>query len=351
MRWGTTFPTLVRGSLRCGRERLPQHSGLRAGRFSPYHGDRNQAPRPLPPVHKEEMKLRHRCSLLLAVLFTPACFGGESKKAERALGGASGEDLPFTGRVLEVFVGSASKPATEVAIESFQRKTGAKVEAHYGGSGKMLAALKLAKRGDIYFPGSSDHMEVAKREGIVFPETERRVVYLIPTINVQRGNPHNIHRLADLQKRGLRIGIARPDAVCVGLYAVELLEAQGLGAAVQPNIVTQTESCEKTAQLLSLKSVDAIIGWDVFEHWDPENIQTIYPSPTEVTRIGYIPIAVAKSTKDRELAEAFIAFVLSDEGRTIYKRWKYLTSLEEARKYATPTTPVGGEWELPARWR
>lgn len=260
-------------------------------------------------------------------------------------------EQPFAGRKIEVFVGAASKPATEDAVEAFERKTGARVEVQFGGSGKMLSAMKLAERGDIYFPGSSDYMELAKKEGLVDGATEQRVVYLVPAINVQRGNPKGIKSLDDLGKPDVRVGIARPDTVCVGLYAVELLEVTKTVDKVKPNIVTHADSCEKAAQLVSLGSVDAVIGWEVFEHWD-KTIETVYLPREQVTRIGYIPAAIGSHAKDRELAKAFIAYVMSAEGQAIYKKWGYLTSAEDARrKHALPTTPVGGEWTLPDAWK
>lgn len=279
-----------------------------------------------------------------------ACSAGEGTAGAAQAGGAT-VDRPFAGQTLEIFVGSASKPPTEAAARAFERKTGAKVEAHFGGSGRMLSEIKLAGRGDVYFPGSSDYMEIAKREGLVFPETERRIVYLVPAINVQKGNPKQIRSVADLARPGVRVGIARPDTVCVGLYAVEVLESLDLAEQVRPNIVTHAESCAKTAQLVSLGTVDAILGWDVFQHWDPDKIETVYLPREQVTRIGYIPAAVAKTTRNRALAEAFIDFLASDEGRALYDKWHYLTTLEQARQYATPDTPVGGEWTLPDRWK
>ena len=68
-------------------------------------------------------------------------------------------------------------------------------------------------------------------------------------------------------------------------------------------------------------------------------------------RIGYIPAAVAKSTSDRQLAEAFIGFLTGSDGRAIFRKWRYLTTEAEARQYAEPDTPVGGEWQLPETWK
>ena len=283
---------------------------------------------------------------LVAVALVAGCSSHDGASAT-----TRAADRPYEGHVLEVFVGTASKPPTEAAVAAFEQKTGAKLEVHFGGSGKMLSELKLAERGDIYFPGSSDYMEKAKAEGLVVAETEKRIVYLIPAINVQRGNPHHIRGLEDLAQPGLRVGIARPDTVCVGLYGVELLERAKLADKVRPNIVTNAESCEKTAQLVSLDAVDAVLGWEVFEHWDPDHIETVYLPKEQVTRIGYIPAAVGTKAKEPALAKEFISFLASDDGKAIFKRWHYLTTEAEARAYTTASTPVGGVYELPASWQ
>lgn len=255
-----------------------------------------------------------------------------------------------SGVTLELFVGSATKPPVEEAAQVYENATGTRILLHFGGSGKMLAEMKLARRGDLYFPGSSDFMEMAKRERLVLPETERRVAYLIPAINVPAGNPKGIKGLEDLAKPGVRVGIARPDSVCVGLYAAEVLERNGYAARVKPNIVTHVESCEKTAQLVAIGSVDAILGWEVFHYWQPDKIETILLKPNEVPRIGYLPIAVSVFSKEKEQALKLIEFLVNGQGRESFRRWHYVTTLEEARTYALPDTPVGGEWRLPEEW-
>jgi len=204
--------------------------------------------------------------------------------ATQVLAGEQANTL--AGKRLELFIGAASKPATEEAAKAFEDKTGCRMLLHFGGSGAMLSQMKLTRRGDLYFPGSSDFMELAKREKLVVPETEKIVVYLIPAINVPADNPKKIERLEDLGKPGVRVGIARPDTVCVGLYAVMVLTHNKLADQVKPNIVTHAESCEKTAQLVALGTVDAVLGWRVFQYWNPEKIKTIMLTPEQIPRIG-----------------------------------------------------------------
>jgi len=255
---------------------------------------------------------------------------------------------------LLIFAGAASKPPTEEAARAFGQQAGIQVRLTFGGSGFVLSQMKLARRGDVYFPGSSDFMEKAKREKLVFPETEKIIAYLIPAINVQKGNPRNIRSLRDLTQPNLRLAIADPEGVCVGTYAVEVVE-KNLSSEERErfrrNLATTVESCEKTANIISLKGVDAVIGWRVFQHWDPGRIETILLKPEEVPRIGYIPAAVSTFTRKRPLAEDFIHYLTQTQAMEIFRRHGYLMSVEEARAYALPGTPVGGEYVLPGSWK
>jgi molybdate transport system substrate-binding protein len=253
-----------------------------------------------------------------------------------------------------IYAGAASKPATEEIVKGFKEKTGIVADVIFGGSGFVLSQMKLSKKGDLYFPGSSDFMELAKKEDLVFPESEKIVTYLIPAINVQKGNPKGIHSLRDLTKDGIRVAIANPEMVCVGTYAVEIIEKNLTPSEkdkLKKNLVNYTESCEKTASVISLKAVDAVIGWRVFQYWDPERIESILLKPEAISRIGYIPIAISRFTKDKIAAQKFIDFLLSSHGKAIFQKYHYLMDIQEARRFTKPDTPVGGEYLLPEEWK
>ena len=255
---------------------------------------------------------------------------------------------------LLIFAGAASKPPTGEVAKLFEQKFGVSVHIIFGGSGFILSQMKLARKGDVYFPGSSDFMEKAKGDGLVLPESERVITYLVPAINVQKGNPRQIRALPDLLKSGLRLGIGDPESVCVGAYAVEVMEKNFSfreRERFRKNLVTTVESCERTANIISLKVVDAVIGWEVFGHWDPERIETIFLKPEQVPRIGYIPAAVSRFALKPDLADRFVRFLISPEAKNIFKRHGYMMEEQEARRYALSGTPVGGEYSLPEAWR
>jgi len=252
-----------------------------------------------------------------------------------------------------IFAGAASKPPTEEAAKAFEADTGVKVRVVFGGSGYVLSQMILGKQGDLYFPGSSDYMEVAKKKGVVFRDTEKVVVYLVPAINVWKGNPKNVRTLRDLTRSDLKVAIANPEGVCVGAYAVEIVESAfspEQKKAFRRNLINYTGSCAKTASAISLKTVDAVIGWRVFRHWDPKRIETVPLEPSQVVRVGYIPIAVSKYTRNRTLAQKFIDFLLSEKGKKIFKKYHYFMTPNNAMSWIGQTKPIGGEYVVPEEW-
>jgi molybdate transport system substrate-binding protein len=263
------------------------------------------------------------------------------------------ENQSTQNQTLTVFLGSASKPPMEEIIALFEQKTQIKVDVIIGSSGFVLSQMELTGMGDIFFPGSSDFMELAKTKNLVYPETEQIPMYLVSAINVVKGNPKKIYGLRDLLRPDLKIAIASPKEVCVGTYAVEIIEknfTQKEKEQFKANILTYSESCDKTASLIAMKSVDAVIGWSVFEHWNPEAIETVKLNPSELIRVGYIPLAISKNTKQKELAQQFIDFVMSDEALKIFKKHHYFTTSEEANAYIGQEKPVGGVYPLPSDW-
>ena len=301
---------------------------------------RSRAP-PCPSPAPPRPEPRGSAAALSALLLLVALSGCSS--------GASNAPGPVAGRSgkLLLFAGSASQPPTEEAIKLFKQKTGIEVEAVFGSSGTVLSQMELTKKGDLYFPGSSDYMEKAKSAGDVLPETEARIAYLVPAINVQKGNPKHIATLADLTRPGVKVAIADPESVCVGLYAAEIIDKQfttAQKAALKANLVNYTASCDKTAAAISLKAADAVVGWSVFQYWDPEGIETVRLPASQISRVGYIPIAVAKYTTDAGGGAAVRRLPLGPRrARPSSRKYRYFATPEEAFAYVGAEKPVGGE--------
>ena len=93
-----------------------------------------------------------------------------------------------------------------------------------------------------------------------------------------------------------------------------------------------------------------MLGWDVFSKWNPGKIETVFLNSQDIPRIAYIPAAVSTYTKDKDSAKRFIDFLISRKGQKIFVKWGYMTTEEEARRFA-PKAKIGGEYMLPADYK
>ncbi|NIM07184.1 MAG: molybdate ABC transporter substrate-binding protein [Armatimonadetes bacterium] len=222
-----------------------------------------------------------------------------------------------------MFVGSASKPAVEEVEEAFEAANpNIKLDITFGGSGTLLNQMTLEETGDVYMPGSDDYMDRAEQREAIKPETRQIISWLVPAIIVPKGNPKNIRTLKDLARPGMRIGLAKPDAVCLGNISEEILADVGLLEEVKKNVCAYGLSCSKTAHLAELGEVDAIIGWEVFAKWSPDKVETI-PLRAKTARVRNIPAAQSAFTKQPELAQEFIDFLTSPVAQQIFQRHGY----------------------------
>jgi len=251
-------------------------------------------------------------SHLMVVLLAGALFGmlpGSATAAEKTQ--------------LILFVGAASKPPAQEAEKVYEKAhPEVDITMTFGGSGTLLQQMMLEQIGDIYMPGSDDFMDKAEAKKAVIPETRKIVAYLIPTICVQHGNPKKIQSLADLARPGVTVALAQAGAVCLGDASETILGKAGLLDEVKKNVITYARSCEHTQQLVQLGEVDAVIGWDAFKSWAPDQIDLVKIDP-KYLRVHNVPAAVTVYSKQRAAAERFIAFLTSKEGKQIFSKNGY----------------------------
>lgn len=252
----------------------------------------------------------------------------------------------------EVFAlcGAANRPPMEEIAAAYEESTGVRVQLAFGGSGALLSQNRMTGKGDVYVPSSPDFVSIGVNDGSIVPGSDTILAYLVPTILVPKGNPAGVRGLEDLARPGVRVALAHPEAVAVGLYAVEILEAAGLLEPVLKNVVTFGENVEKTTDLVARGTVDATVSWSVCEAWNPARMEAVPIPPERIPRISYVPIALLGTARDEALARAFIAFVASDAGRETYRRHGYFVDRSEALARA-PRAGIGGAYRLPDAYR
>lgn len=225
---------------------------------------------------------------------------------------------------LFVFAGAANKPVLDQAAVQLRSQENLRLVFSYGGSGTVLSQMQLARRGDLYIPGSHDWLERAIARGLVDPATRVDFAYLRPALLVLRGNPKGIKTLADLGRADVKAAIAEPRSVCVGEYAVRVLRRAGLESLLLPRLA-RASSCEAVGNLLATQTVDAVLGWDVFTAWYPGHVEAV-PLPAELTpEQATISGAVAVFSQHKAEAARVLAWLAGPQGQTLWRQAGYRT--------------------------
>jgi len=255
-----------------------------------------------------------------------------------------------TVRELHLFCGSAVRLPMDEIIWKYEKSTGNRIDVTYGGSGSLLSQMELSRRGDLYISGSPDFIEVGEQKGVLVKGSAKPVAWLIPALIVPKGNPANVKSLEALARRDVIVGMGNPESVCMGLYGIEILQANNLLARVLPNVKVFAKSCEDVISLVIMGNVDVVIGWDSCVSWNRKELEMVKIPPDRIPRIAYVAAAIPVSAKDRKASEGFIAWLLSPASREVFKKWGYVTTEEEAKLLA-PFSKTGGQYVLPDEYR
>ena len=254
---------------------------------------------------------------------------------------------------LMVFCGAAFKRPMGDITESFQAKTGIKVNTVYAAVGTLFSQMLFTKQGDIFVAPSPDSMAQAAKKGLLLKDSVKNLGYVVPCINVAKGNPKNISALKDLARPGLKIAIGNPELVFVGALAVELVE-KNLNEEdkknFRTNIVTFAEDFNKLTTYLLLKQVDAIIGFHYLEGWYPDKVETIKLKLDQIQRIGSGQLGILASSNKKELSQKFVDFVTSDEAKGVFRKYHYFESSEQAFAWIGGKKSIGGVYVIPKGW-
>lgn len=223
-----------------------------------------------------------------------------------------------SGRVLVSAAASLTDAfgAVEAAFE--QTRPGTDVTLNLGGSSMLREQILNGAPADVYASANAANMEqvVAAGDAAGKPQV---FAHNLLQIAVPPGNPAGVTGLSDFSRDDLLIGLCAEDVPC-GAFADQAFGRAGVVPAVdtrEPDVralLTKIEAGELDAGIVYATDVaSAHGGVDAVDIPETENVVAEY----WIARIADAPSA--------DGAEAFIDFVLSDEGQTILRSFGFLS--------------------------
>ena len=209
---------------------------------------------------------------------------------------------------------------TEIA-ELFEQRTGQSVTLVFGSSGHLAQQIENGAPFDLFASANIAFVERLRDKGLVLPETVALYAEGHIVLAVNRDVEIEIAQLQDLENPLIqRIAIANPEHAPYGLAAKEALLATGLWESVEPKLV-YGENIRQTLQFIQTGDAQAgIVALSIANV--PEIRWTLIDADLHTPLLQ--ALAVVKSSSQPEVARAFAAFVNSEEGRVIMRRYGFV---------------------------
>ena len=184
------------------------------------------------------------------------------------------QTLQTARRPLVVYCAAGIKPPVEAVARAYEQAYGVTIHLQYGGSGTLLANLRVAGKGDLFVSADESYLRMAQTNHLL--EETMPLARMIPVIAVRQGNPKNVHTVADLLR--VDVALANPEAAAISKVTRDLLRQTGEWDALEKHVRVFKPTVNDVANDLKLGTVDAGIVWDATVRQYPELEMISVPS-------------------------------------------------------------------------
>lgn len=228
---------------------------------------------------------------------------------------------------LTVFAAASLTDAFREVGTSFEAANpGVSVTFNFAGSQTLRTQIEQGAPADVFASANSDQMEALVASGMVARERPRIFLTNELVVVLPSNNPAQVKSLEDLRRPDLKVVMAAAD-VPVGEYSRRALDnmdaafGAGFKSGVLQNVVSNEDNVKQVVTKIQLGEADAGMVYTSDAVAAPD-LQTLeIPAPLNV--VARYPIAVLAHAVQPTLGEQFVAFVLSDQGQAILRKWGF----------------------------
>lgn len=200
---------------------------------------------------------------------------------------------------------------------------GVKIIFNFGASGDLAAQIEAGAPVDVFAPAAVEDMKKLERHAFVLKESRQNFASNSLVLVAPTSSRVPLSSFKDLTKPGIkRIASGNPESVPAGRYAEETFKYEKISDMIKDKLVFG-ENVRQVLDYVSRGEVDAAVVYRTDALLKQGEVRIIVEAPEAAHHPVLYPIAVVKGAKNEQAGKAFIAFVLSNEGKTILKKYGF----------------------------
>lgn len=224
-------------------------------------------------------------------------------------------------RAAELIVSAAvslANPFRDVGTLFEQAEAGRKIVFNFASSGVLLVQLAQGAPVDVLATADTETMDRAQSQGLLAPDTRRALLGNRLVLVVPAGSAAGVSGLQDLAAGTVRrVAIGQPSSVPAGRYAREALRRASLWEKIEPKAIF-AQNARQALDYVARGEVDVGFVYATDAAAMPGKVRVAAEVPTE-SAIVY-PVARVKDSRNRVLADAFLAFLGSAQATAVFAR-------------------------------
>lgn len=279
------------------------------------------------------MKLRNLTSIAAALLLVAplltlltACGGGGPAAANPTAGTlptAGSSPSPSTSQPVTIIVSAAASMADalkEAKAEYEASTKGIAISFNFGSSGTLQKQIEQGAPADLFISAASGPMDSLVTKGLV---GEARIVARNQLVLIRpMVGPEVVTEWRDVASDAVtKIAIADPQHVPAGQYGKAVLQNLSLWDSVSSRLVLG-EDVRQVLNYVESGEVQAGIVYET-DAAISQKVTLVATAPEGKYPPVIYPMAVVKESKQAAQAQAFADFLLSEQGRRIFKKYGF----------------------------
>ena len=230
-------------------------------------------------------------------------------------------------QTLVIFAAASLTDAfTEIGKRFEAEHPGVTVTFNFAGSQALRTQIEEGAPADVFASANKSEMDALVagaqiKEGTPQIFLSNNLVVILPA-----SNPAALTKIEDLSRSGIKL-IFAAEEVPVGNYTRQALDRMNgsfgtdFKEKVLANVVSNEDNVRQVVAKVQLGEADAGVVYTSDAVAAPD-LLTI-EIPAEFNVIAEYPIAALIQSNHTDLADAFIAYVLSNEGQSILQKWGF----------------------------
>lgn len=260
--------------------------------------------------------MKRLASLALILALLSACASNPPQSFDHTQGG------PATGTLTVFAAASLTEAFSEMATAFEAAHPGVDVALNFAGSNTLRAQIEQGAQADVFASANTKEMDSLVKIGLV--NVDKKIAFLTNRLVVitPENNPAGLATFEELARPNLKLVLAAEE-VPVGRYARLMLD--NVGAEFKAHALANTVSNETTVKQVVAKVQlgEADAGIVYASDAVAASELPVIEIPDEFNVLAEYPIATLKNAPHRELADEFVAFVLSPEGQASLQKWGF----------------------------